>query len=42
MSTTQKLSNKNGVSYRVLIRKKGLKAISKTFSKSGWHFYLSS
>jgi len=32
MSTIQKLSNKNGVSYRVLIRKKGLKAISKTFS----------
>jgi len=32
MSTIQKLSNKNGVSYRVLIRKKGLKVISKTFS----------
>ena len=31
MSTIQKLSNKKGVSYRVLIRKKGLKTISKTF-----------
>jgi len=32
MATIQKLSNNSGVSYRVLIRKKGLKAISKTFS----------
>jgi len=31
MATIQKLTNKKGVSYRVLIRKKGLKAISKTF-----------
>ena len=32
MATIQKLSNNSGVSYRVLIRKKGLEAISKTFS----------
>ena len=32
MATIQKLSNNSGVSYRVLIRKKGLKVISKTFS----------
>lgn len=31
MATIQKLINKKGVSYRVLIRNKGLKAISKTF-----------
>ena len=31
MSTIQKITNKNGISYRVLIRNKGLKAISKTF-----------
>ena len=31
MATIQKLTNNKGVSYRVLIRKKGLKAISKTF-----------
>jgi len=32
MATIQKLTNKNNTTYRVLIRKKGLKAISKTFS----------
>jgi hypothetical protein len=33
MATIQKLRNKNGkVSYRVLIRKAGLKPISKNFS----------
>jgi len=32
MATIQKQINKNGISYRVLIRKKGIKAISKTFS----------
>ena len=32
MASIQKLSNKSGISYRVLIRKKGLKSISKTFS----------
>ena len=31
MSTIQKINNKKGISYRVLIRKKGLKTISKTF-----------
>ena len=31
MSTIQKITNKNGISYRVLIRNKELKAISKTF-----------
>jgi len=31
MSTIQKLPGKKGVSYRVIIRKKGLKTISKTF-----------
>ena len=31
MATIQKLTNKNNTTYRVLIRKKGLKAISKTF-----------
>ncbi len=32
MATIQKLTNKKGTSYRVLIRKKGLKPISRTFS----------
>jgi len=31
MSTIQKIPNKNGVSYRVFVRIKGLKTISKTF-----------
>jgi len=31
MSSIQKIHNKNGISYRVLVRKKGLKTISKTF-----------
>jgi len=31
MSTIQKITNKKGASYRVLIRNKGLKTISKTF-----------
>ena len=31
MPTIQKINNKKGISYRVLIRKKGLKTISKTF-----------
>jgi len=31
MATIQKLTNKRSISYRVLIRKKGLKPISKTF-----------
>ena len=31
MPTIQKIDNKKGVSYRVLIRKKGLRTISKTF-----------
>ena len=31
MSTIQKINNKKGISYRVLIRKKGLKTISRTF-----------
>ena len=31
MSTIQRISNKNGVSYRVFVRIKGLRTISKTF-----------
>ena len=31
MSTIQRVSNKNGVSYRVFVRIKGLRTISKTF-----------
>jgi len=31
MSTIQKISNKNGISYRVFVRIKGLRTISKTF-----------
>jgi len=31
MSTIQKLSNKKGTSYRVFVRIKGIKTISKTF-----------
>lgn len=32
MATIQKLHNKNNITYRVIIRKKGLRVISKTFS----------
>ena len=35
MATIQKIKNKNGISYRVLIRKTGYKTISKTFSNRG-------
>jgi len=31
VSTIQRISNKNGVSYRVFVRIKGLRTISKTF-----------
>jgi len=31
MSTIQKLSNKKGTSYRVFVRRKGIKTISRTF-----------
>ena len=31
MPSIQKIKNKNGTSYRVIIRKKGLKPITKTF-----------
>ncbi|SVD95053.1 uncharacterized protein METZ01_LOCUS447907, partial [marine metagenome] len=33
MATIQKVNNKKGISYRVLIRKKGLPVITKTFSR---------
>ncbi len=33
MATIQKVKNKNGISYKVFIRNKGLKSIIKTFSK---------
>ncbi len=33
MATIQKVNNKKGISYRVLIRNKGLRGISKTFPR---------
>ena len=33
MATIQKVNNKKGISYRVLIRKKGLPVITKTFPR---------
>jgi len=33
MATIQKVKNKNGISYKVFIRNRGLKSIIKTFSK---------
>ena len=33
MATIQRVKNKKGISYRVLIRNKGLRAISKTFPR---------